>query len=79
MSTSRVAVECYAGNAYPTEPRAFTYHGTRRKVTVVERTWRTPGALWFRVRTDRNEVFILAYFEDEYAWVISFGQIGDQR
>lgn len=70
MGISRVSVECYAGNAYPTKPRAFTFHGTRRKVEFVERTWRTPGALWFRVRADHNEVFTLAYYADEVAWVV---------
>ncbi|MDE3088760.1 MAG: hypothetical protein KGJ80_05190 [Chloroflexota bacterium] len=70
MDTERVAVECYAGHAYPTEPRAFTFRGARRTVVRVERTWRTPGALWFRVLTDRNELFTLAYYDDEYAWVI---------
>lgn len=71
MATERVAVECYAGHAYPTKPRAFTFRGVRRIVKRVERTWRTPGALWFRVLTAENDLFTLAYYEDEYAWVIS--------
>jgi hypothetical protein len=70
VSTRGVSVECYAGNAYPTEPRAFTFRGTRHRVEQVERTWRAPGALWFRVRTDQDQVFTLAYFEDEYAWMV---------
>jgi len=70
MAVKRVAVECYAGHAYPTEPRAFTFRGARRIVERVERMWRTPGALWFRVLTAQNELFTLAYYEDEYAWVI---------
>ena len=69
MATEPVSVECYAGHAYPTAPRAFTFRGARRVVEQVERTWRTPGAIWFRVRVDR-EVFTLAYYEDEYAWVV---------
>lgn len=70
MGTERVSVECYAGHAYPTEPRAFTFRGKRRIAERVERTWRTPGALWFRVITDQGETFTLAYYEDEYAWVV---------
>ncbi len=70
MGTERVAVECYAGHTYPSEPRAFTYRGARRIVERVERTWRTPDALWFRVLTDQHELFNLAYYEDEYAWVV---------
>jgi hypothetical protein len=70
MATERVAVECYAGHAYPTEPRAFTYRGARRIVEQVTGTWRTPDALFFRVLTEQKESFTLAYYEDEYAWVI---------
>jgi hypothetical protein len=70
MGIEPVSVECYAGHAYPTQPRAFTFRGARRTVEQVVRTWRTPDAVWFRVRTNRNELFTLAYYEDEYAWVV---------
>jgi hypothetical protein len=70
MGTEPVSVECYAGHAYPTEPRAFTFRGARHIVEQVIRTWRTPGAVWFRVRADHDDVFTLAYYEDEYAWII---------
>ena len=70
MGTEPVSVECYAGHAYPPRPRPFTYRGARRTVDQVVRTWRTPDAVWFRVRTNRNEFFTLAYYEDEYAWVV---------
>ena len=80
MVTERVAVECYAGHAYPTDPRAFTYRGVRRIVEQVERTWRSPDALRFRVLTEQNERFALAYYEDEVAWVILSTDVtqGDQ-
>ena len=70
MDTEPVSVECYAGHAYPTQPRAFTFRGVRRNVEQVMRTWRTPGAIWFRVRAHDDAVFTLAYYEDEYAWVV---------
>ena len=80
MVTERVAVECYAGHAYPTDPRAFTYRGARWIVEQVASTWRTPDAVWFRVVTEQNEWFTLAYYEDEYAWVILSTDVtqGDQ-
>ncbi len=80
MANERVAVECYAGHAYPTAPRAFTYHGARRIVAQVTSTWRTPDALFFRVLTEQKESFTLAYYEDEYAWVILSTDVtqGDQ-
>lgn len=80
MATRRVSVECYAGSTYPTEPTAFTFRGIRRNVTRVERQWRTPDALWFRVRTEQGEIFLLAYHEDEYAWIVlPLKSLEDQR
>ncbi len=70
MGTEPVSVECYAGHTYPTAPRAFVFRGRRRSVEQVIRTWRTPGAVWFRVRVEHDDVFTLVYYEDEYAWII---------
>ncbi len=81
MVSESVSVECYAGGTYPTRPRAFTFRGARRLVERVERTWRTPGALYFRVVTNQYERLTLAYYEDEYAWVVLSTDVAqeDQR
>jgi hypothetical protein len=78
MGTEPVSVECYAGHAYPTEPRAFTFRSVRRIVEHIERTWRTPDAVWFRVRTERSELFTLAYYADEYAWVVLSSDVSEE-
>ncbi len=70
MAPERVTVECYAGHAYPTEPRAFTFGGERHVVQRIVRRWRTPSAFVFQVLTQEEELFTLAYFEDKYAWVM---------
>ena len=70
MATSRVTVECYAGGAYPTQPRAFTTHGVRHIVTNITRSWRTPNAIWFRVCTEQATLFSLAFYNDEDAWIV---------
>ena len=70
MDNSHVAVECYAGGAYPTRPRAFTVRGARHIVANISRTWRTPDALWFRVCTEQAALFTLAFYDDEDAWIV---------
>ena len=71
MDTEPAAVDCYSGGAYATRPRAFVLRGERRCVTEVRRTWRTPGSLWFRVLTDRQELVTLQYDERDDVWLVA--------
>lgn len=64
------AVECYAGVRHPERPRAFTWHGERLRVEQVEREWRTPEGLVFRIRTPDGRRFTLSYREADTAWQI---------
>lgn len=56
-------VECYAGHRYPERPMSFLWEGERVVVEEVERQWRTPTGLAFRVRTADGRRFTLAYDE----------------
>ncbi|MBC7249418.1 MAG: hypothetical protein H5T62_03970 [Anaerolineae bacterium] len=62
-----VEVECYSGHTYAQRPRAFTWRGQRYQVEAVERTWRTPQGLHFRVRTDKLRAE-LVYDETQHRW-----------
>ncbi len=64
------SVACYAGERYPERPRAFSWEGERLEVTAVERQWRTPDGLTFRVRTSDGRRFTLTYDETDDAWQI---------
>ncbi|MCR4407394.1 MAG: DUF6504 family protein [Anaerolineae bacterium] len=68
-----VEVECYSGHTYAQRPRAFTWRGQRYQVEAVERTWRTPQGLHFRVRTPEDSVFELVYNEHEDVWFLETG------
>jgi len=61
-------VECYAGHRYPERPRTFLWEGGRMVVEKVERSWRTPAGLAFRVRTADDRCFTLTYDEAADAW-----------
>jgi hypothetical protein len=65
---SNHGVECYAGHRYPERPRAFLWQGERLVVEEVERRWRTPEGLGFRVRAADGRRFTLAYDEVTNAW-----------
>lgn len=64
-------VECYAGAAYPERPRAFEVGGQRHEVAAVERQWRTPEGIAFRVRTGAGQAFILFYHSANDSWSLA--------
>jgi hypothetical protein len=68
MTGEPVQVTCYSGHSYAQEPRAFTWQGERHLVAAVERTWRTPLALHFRVRTEDGARYELTYDELADEW-----------
>jgi hypothetical protein len=65
-----IQVECYSGSRYGERPLSFTLDGEPYIVKVVEKSWRTPSALHFRVRTEDGESFELAYDEEVDQWRI---------
>ena len=65
-----VTVECYAGHRFPERPRAFDWEGERIEVEEVERCWRTPPGLVFRVRATDGRRFTLAYDEAADNWLV---------
>jgi len=65
-----VHVESYSGSRYGERPLSFTLGDERHVVKVVEKSWRTPSALHFRVRTEDDERFELTYHEKTDEWHI---------
>lgn len=63
-----VQVECYSGSRYGERPLAFILGDEQHVVKAVEKSWRTPSGLHFRVRTEDDESFELAYREKTDEW-----------
>jgi hypothetical protein len=61
-------VECYSGSRYGERPLSFLAAHRRYVVKEVEESWRTTAGLHFRVRTDDDEVYELAYDEQADQW-----------
>ncbi len=71
MAIEPVAVEVYSSYAYAVEPRAYCVRGERRAVQAVERQWRTPGQMHYRVRDERDEILELVYEPARDQWWIA--------
>jgi len=65
-----IQVQCYSGSRYGERPLSFTLCDETYVVKVVERSWRSPSALHFLVKTAENESFELAYHEKADEWDI---------
>ncbi len=71
MAIEPVLVEVYSSYTYAVEPRAYIVNGERRVVQGIERQWRTPGQIHFRVRDERAVTVELVYVEERDQWQIA--------
>ncbi len=63
-------VECYSGYTYAQEPRAFTWRGSRHRVTEVIAAWREPSGPCFIVRANDDRRYELRYNQPSDGWEI---------
>ncbi len=57
----RVAVECYAGYKADERPQKFMIRGRAFEVVEVLDRWYDPDAIFFRVRADDGNLYILRH------------------
>jgi hypothetical protein len=65
---SEMRVECYAGYRADQRPSRFTLRGHVFEIREVEDQWYSPGAIYFRVRTEDGDYFILRHDEAQDVW-----------
>jgi hypothetical protein len=63
-----VYVHAYAGANYPGHPISIIWQGKRLDVLSVERSWRTPDALHYRVQLESLGLIELIYHFQGYTW-----------
>ena len=68
MSIHRVAVDAYTGYNGEATPRSFTVEGVSRAVIDIVDRWYTDSNLYFRVKTNDGERYVLRYHLDEEWW-----------
>ena len=57
---SEMRVECYAGYRADQRPIRFILRGHKFEIIEVQDQWYSPGAVYFRVRTDDGDFFVTA-------------------
>jgi hypothetical protein len=67
---SNLRVECYAGYRANQRPLRFALRGHVFEITEVQDQWYSPGAIYFRVRTDDGDYFVLRHDEGQDVWTL---------
>ena len=65
-----IEVECYAGYRADQRPLRFTLRGRVFEVEDVEDQWYAPTAIYFRVRADDGNFYVLRHDEEKDAWTL---------
>jgi len=63
-------VECYAGHRADQRPLRFSLRGRSFEVLAVEDQWYEPEAIYFRVRADDGNLYILRHDEVQDVWTL---------
>jgi hypothetical protein len=67
---SEIRVECHAGYRADQHPLRFLLRGRLFEVAEVEDRWYSPGAIYFRVRADDGNFYILRHDEGMDVWTL---------
>ena len=65
-----VEVECYAGHRADQRPIRFKIRGRGFEVIEVEDQWYEPDAIYFRVRADDGNHYVLRHDEGQDRWTL---------
>ncbi len=63
-------VDCYAGYRGVERPLRFRLRGRQYEVKQVEDRWYSPDAMYFRVRAEDDNFYVLRYDEELDAWTL---------
>jgi hypothetical protein len=65
-----IRVQCYAGHRADQRPLRFTIRGREFQVVAVGDQWYDPDAIYFRVRADDGNFYILRHDEIQDVWTL---------
>jgi len=65
-----IRVTCYAGYRADQRPLRFSLGERVLQVVVLEDQWYSPHALYFRVRADDGNTYILRHDEESDLWTL---------
>ena len=67
---SEIHVECYAGYRADERPLRFALRGRMFEVQEVEDRWYSPQAVYFRVRANDGNFYVLRHDEVQDLWTL---------
>ena len=67
---NEIRVRCYAGFKADERPQKFTLRGRDFNVNVVDDQWYSPAAIYFRVRADDGNYYVLRHDEVQDSWTL---------
>jgi len=65
-----IRVECHAGYRADEHPLRFTLRGRLFEITEVEDRWYSPGTIYFRVRAEDGNFYVLRHDEGMDVWTL---------
>jgi hypothetical protein len=65
-----IDVQCYAGYRAAQRPNRFKIRGRTFEIVAVEDQWYDPEAIFFRVRADDGNLYILRHDEIQDSWTL---------
>ena len=70
MTEQFVRVECYSGYKAEERPARIVFEAQSIEIAEVEDRWYSPGAIYFRVRTEDGDYFVLRHDEPQDVWSV---------
>ena len=67
---NEIHVECYSGYRADQRPTRFTLRGREFQVEEVDDQWYSPDAVYFRVRADDGNFYVLRHDENLDEWTL---------
>ena len=67
---SDIRVQCYAGYKADERPQRFSFRGRDFVVDEVDDQWYSPAAIYFRVRANDGNFYVLRHDEVQDSWTL---------
>jgi hypothetical protein len=65
-----IKVECYSGHRADQRPLRFTLQERTLGVEHVDDQWYSPSAMYFRVRAEDGNIYLLRHDEEQDTWTL---------
>jgi hypothetical protein len=79
MALQLVRVECYSGYKAEERPVRIVFQAQTLEIAEVEDRWYSPGATYFRVRTESGDRYVLRREDVQGVWSLTAYRAAGKR